>query len=157
MDYDEYGDYDDENDFMDVEEAIEVPDKKAKKSDVVDILNDLADGEGKDGLKKGRVEPKVRKPMGSRIFLTERRLTAPTGIRALINSFKGYKPRTGGKNPYADLKDIMKKMELWAHSVAPNMEFNDFIARAQTLGRKRAVTVWIIQGGASLWPDLNWL
>ncbi|CAD5205605.1 unnamed protein product [Bursaphelenchus okinawaensis] len=154
MDYDDdLGGYD-EDDFMDVEEAIEVPEKK-RKTDVTNLLDELAEGDEEGELKKGRVEPKVKKAGGTRLNFKEKDLTGPKGIRDLIKRFEGYKPPTGGKNPYADLEDVMLKMENWAHDLFPKMSFSDFLLKAEQLGRKRAVHTHMlkIRNGMEFGPE----
>jgi hypothetical protein len=45
---------------------------------------------------------------------------------------------------YKDMADIMEKVEFWGHRICPSMQFDDFLAKTETLGRKLKVKVWLI-------------
>lgn len=64
------------------------------------------------------------------------RLKSDRGVHTIENYFNGIKFRGKGYER-DDLNMVMKKMEHWAHRCYPAYTFDDFIARVETLGRKK--------------------
>ncbi|KHN78461.1 Protein TIPIN -like protein [Toxocara canis] len=122
-----FGDRDDNGPILD--------DENAAPSDE-QLLNDL--------FKKGdkiRVTPK-RKVVHPQPKLREQELCGPKGFMALKKMFDNYKPNPR-KDPYGNLVDIMNRVEYWAHLLYPKLNFDDFIARVETLGEKRMVKTYM--------------
>nr|XP_014340575.1 PREDICTED: TIMELESS-interacting protein isoform X2 [Latimeria chalumnae] len=70
--------------------------------------------------------------------LDAQRLISERGIPALRHMMDDV--RFKGKGHEAeDLKTLMQHMEHWAHRLYPKLQFEDFIARLETLGNKKEV------------------
>lgn len=84
------------------------------------------------------IERKRRTVRNPQLRLNAERLIGDRGIHKLENSFVGIK--FGGKGrEAADLDMVMKRIEHWAHRLYPPFKFDDFIATAEKLGRKKQV------------------
>ena len=58
------------------------------------------------------------------------------GVHTAENYFKDMK-FMGKGNERQDLNNVMKRLEHWAHRLYPNYDFDDFIATAEKLGKKK--------------------
>ncbi|VDD84931.1 unnamed protein product [Enterobius vermicularis] len=116
------------DDFFE-ENEVEQPSGEAATSDA-DVIN--------RAFKKER----IRKQTGQRPKLSEMELCGTKGIAALEPLFKDCKYNLKG-NPYTNLSRMMSKIEHWAHLLYPSMNFDDFIARVETLGEKRMVQAYM--------------
>uniref|UniRef100_A0A914EC44 TIMELESS-interacting protein n=1 Tax=Acrobeloides nanus TaxID=290746 RepID=A0A914EC44_9BILA len=106
-------------------------DEKALEA-VIKKTEDLA--KKKRQAASGKLRPK----------LTERELMdEKKGLEALKELFAGYKPTS--KNPYDNLKDVMKKVEYWGHNLFPQSNFDDLITRVEQVGKKRAIKFYMVK------------
>ncbi|KAE9549322.1 hypothetical protein FO519_007473 [Halicephalobus sp. NKZ332] len=83
-------------------------------------------------IEENKVQTKKRK-LKPRPKLTERELIGPKGYCALRQMFDNWKPKQ--KNPLDNVENMMRKFEYWGHSLAPFMNFHDFMERAMKLSR----------------------
>uniref|UniRef100_A0A8R1HY02 TIMELESS-interacting protein n=1 Tax=Caenorhabditis japonica TaxID=281687 RepID=A0A8R1HY02_CAEJA len=105
------------------------------------IEDNSAENEGS----KRTIEPKLaraKKLTNTRLVLNERTLTGPTGISALKETFKDFKPDPKN-DPYANLEKMMKKYAYWAHLMFPNMKTEDVLSRVETLGTRKHVKLYV--------------
>lgn len=68
--------------------------------------------------------------------LNVERLKSDRGIHTLENYFKDVKFRGKG-HEHDDLKNVMRRLEHWAHRLYPNYTFDDFTAQLEKLGKKK--------------------
>jgi hypothetical protein len=84
---------------------------------------------------------KTRKPTEK---LTEDKLLAPTGFPELIKLLKGRKfkhSKVFAAYKEQNLREFMKLMQMWGHSVFPKATFKDFIRLAEKLCSRRRMRV----------------
>lgn len=96
-------------------------------------------GDGGDDLEAGiKIEPKRRAVRNPQLRLNAERLIGERGVHRLEDAFKDIRFRGKGHEA-ADLDAVMKRIEHWAHRLYPRYNFDDFLATAEKLGRKRQV------------------
>lgn len=94
---------------------------------------------------KRRIDPStskthvVRNPIPK---LNTERLKGPNGIQTIEKYFEGFK-FYGKGHEKADLDRIMKRLEHWGHRLFPKYHFDDFLARAEQLGSKKDLQVYM--------------
>uniref|UniRef100_A0A7E4VLS2 TIMELESS-interacting protein n=1 Tax=Panagrellus redivivus TaxID=6233 RepID=A0A7E4VLS2_PANRE len=128
--------------------------------DGVDQVNDNAPENGDDALDnvirkvEADVKPKRKINTKPQPKLTERELTGEKGLCALRKMFETYQPNKK-KSPYDNLDDVMQKVEYWAHLLYPKATFDDFLAKVENVGKKRAVKVYMtkLRHGMPLFED----
>ncbi|XP_053574504.1 TIMELESS-interacting protein [Bombina bombina] len=77
----------------------------------------------------------VKRPLPK---LDANRLTSQRGLPALRHIFDSTKFKGKGHEA-EDLKTLIRQMENWAHRLFPKLQFEDFLARLETLGNKKEV------------------
>lgn len=102
--------------------------------------HDPITGESSEQQKQD-VDPgiKVVKVKRKLVTLNAERLKGPRGIVAIDDFFQNIKLKGRG-HEHQDLKDIMKRMEHWAHRLFPKYNFDDSLAKIERLGRKKEIT-----------------
>ncbi|XP_049549258.1 protein TIPIN homolog [Anopheles darlingi] len=85
-----------------------------------------------------KVEHKKKVVTNPRFTLNATRLCGPRGIIAMRDHFQGFKFRGKGQE-VADLDEILRRMEHWAHRLFPKYHLDDVIATAERLGTKKEV------------------
>ncbi|KAH7691286.1 Protein F23C8.9 [Aphelenchoides avenae] len=126
---------------------------EAEEAEEAPEAEEEGDGTAKDeakaveeALKKSEAEAAKKKRQATqkpRPKLNELVLTSEKGLRALREQFQDWQVKSS--NPYDNLNDMMKKMEYWAHTVYPQLTFDDFLSRAEQLGKKRPVRVQMMK------------
>lgn len=81
----------------------------------------------------------VRNPIPK---LNAERLKGPKGIQTIEKYFEGFKFHGKGHEK-TDLDRIMKRLEHWAHRLFPKLEYDDFLAKVETLGKKKELQVFV--------------
>ncbi|VDN50165.1 unnamed protein product [Dracunculus medinensis] len=94
----------------------------------------------KESVLSSAKETKRKSARGPRVKLTETELCSSKGIYELLKVFEHYKPNYS-KDPYENLRDMMNKIELWAHQLHPKLKFEDFIQRVESLSCKKRIKV----------------
>ncbi|XP_011150544.1 protein TIPIN homolog [Harpegnathos saltator] len=74
--------------------------------------------------------------------LNTERLKGPNGIQTIEKYFEGFKFYGKGYEK-VDLNRIMKRLEHWSHRLFPKYHFDDFLARAEQLGSKKDLQVYM--------------
>ncbi|KAG7201123.1 hypothetical protein KM043_003918 [Ampulex compressa] len=74
--------------------------------------------------------------------LNTERLKGPKGLHTIEKYFEGFKFHGKGHEK-ADLNRIMKRLEHWSHRLFPKLHFDDFLARAEKLGTKKDLQVFL--------------
>lgn len=82
------------------------------------------------------VEPKRRTVRRPQLSLNVERLKTERGLHTLENYYKDIK-FNGKGHESADLDNIMKRMEHWAHRLYPKYNFDDFLDTTEKLGKKK--------------------
>lgn len=82
------------------------------------------------------------------------RLKSDRGIHTLENYFKDTKFRGKG-HEREDLKNVMKRLEHWAHRLYPNYTFDDFAAQLEKLGRKKELQTHMYRYRHGLLEDVT--
>lgn len=96
------------------------------------------DDDAQTGTGGQKVEPKRRAVRNPRLVLNAERLIGARGVHEIERGFVGI--RFAGKgHEAADLDNVLKRLEHWAHRLYPRYNFPDFIATAEKLGRKKLV------------------
>ncbi|XP_053673618.1 protein TIPIN homolog [Anopheles nili] len=117
-----------------------------ESSDEEECNDGEIDGAGNDGQsvpsKPISVALKKSAVRRSRNVLTEETLCGPRGIVALRSYFKGFKFRGRG-HELDDLTRMLKRYELWAHRLCPQLHFDDCIDRISKLGEKKSVQMYM--------------
>jgi len=99
----------------------------------------------KDNKTVRRIDPSrtkthiIRNPVPK---LNTERLKGPNGIQIIEKYFEGFK-FYGKGHEKADLDRIMKRLEHWSYRLFPKYHFDDFLARAEQLGTKKDLQVFI--------------
>lgn len=107
--------------------------KEAKDDD------DNDNNDGADPTKGGtKVDAKKRVVRNPQLRLNVERLTGDRGVHKLEDFFKDIKYRGKGHEA-ADLDNMMKRIEHWAHRLYPKFNFTDFVATTERLGKKKQV------------------
>lgn len=83
---------------------------------------------------------KVVKVKRKLVTLNAERLKGPRGIIAIDDFFNNVKLKGRGHEK-DDLKDIMKRLEHWAHRMFPKYHFDDSLAKIERLGRKKEIAI----------------
>lgn len=81
----------------------------------------------------------VRNPIPK---LNTERLKGPKGVHTIEKYFEGFKFEGKG-HERTDLDRVMKRIEHWAHRLFPKYNFDDFLERAETLGSKKDLNVFL--------------
>jgi len=99
----------------------------------------------KDNGTARRIDPSktktyiIRNPVPK---LNTERLKGHNGIQIIEKYFEGFK-FYGKGHEKADLDRIMKRLEHWSYRLFPKYHFDDFLARAEQLGTKKDLQVFI--------------
>lgn len=105
--------------------------------DAEEVAGGGSDDENKndENAQKTVVEPKrtIRRPQ---FCLNVERLKTDRGLHTLEEYYKDIK-FNGKGHEGADLDNIMKRMEHWAHRLYPKYNFDDFLATTEKLGKKK--------------------
>ncbi|XP_058056483.1 protein TIPIN homolog [Anopheles bellator] len=129
------------DDDADLFEANENEGEIFSDNDAPDYDDDAGDDEA-NGAALSKVPAKVKhqkkKVTNPRHSLNAARLCGPRGIIAIRDHFKGFKFHGKGHEA-ADLNEIMRRYEHWAHRMFPKYHFDDVINTAERLGTKKEV------------------
>lgn len=93
----------------------------------------------------------VRKPIPK---LNTERLKGPNGIHTIEKYFEGFK-FYGKGHEKTDLDRIMKRLEHWSYRLFPKYHFDDFLTRAEQLGKKKDLQVFIKKYRLDMLPSDN--
>ncbi|XP_069767414.1 TIMELESS-interacting protein [Narcine bancroftii] len=96
---------------------------------------DEAGQEGTQSKEPVVLRKSVRRPQPK---LDAQRLTSDRGLPALRNLFDGVRFKGKGHES-EDVKTLLWHMEHWAHRLYPKLQFEEFIAKVETLGGKKEV------------------
>lgn len=107
-----------------------------------DNQNDEEGPENTSLTKKDEVDHgiKVVKVKRKLVTLNAERLKGPRGIIAVDEFFPNMKLKGRGYEK-DDLKDIMKRLEHWAHRMFPKYHFDDSLSKIERLGRKKEIAI----------------
>ncbi|XP_066603805.1 protein TIPIN homolog [Prorops nasuta] len=81
----------------------------------------------------------VRNPIPK---LNTERLKGPKGVHTIEKYFEDFKFHGKGYERH-DLNRIMKRLEHWSHRLFPKLQFDDFLAKVETLGHKKDMQTFI--------------
>uniref|UniRef100_A0A915DSU5 TIMELESS-interacting protein n=1 Tax=Ditylenchus dipsaci TaxID=166011 RepID=A0A915DSU5_9BILA len=131
----DFDDYKDTKSWNNDDEAEEDNTQDKENADTSKLLEQVwKKSEEISGKTKSKTRaPSNRKP-GPR--LTENEMVGTKGLPALRAMFQKHKI-SGQLRPYENMSRIMKKMEYWAHGLYPQLNFDDFLDKAEHIGRKK--------------------
>lgn len=118
---------------------------RASLSGEAEIEDDENDESKEAPTQARRIDPAtsrkhiVRNPIPK---LNTERLTGPKGIQTIERYFEGFKFHGKGHEK-TDLDRVMKRLEHWAHRLFPKLDYDDFLARMEALGKKKELQVFI--------------
>lgn len=119
-----------EDDFLDyLDEAIEVPEPGERKK--TKIIDPDDPNQPKEPSKRKPVQNPRLKLDADRLLSDERGLPELLRMASHITFKQGREIR--------DMKRTIAMFELWSHRLFPKYTFNDFLAKCETLGKKRPV------------------
>lgn len=118
-----------EDDFLDYYgEAEEVPERERKKTKELDPN----DPDQPKEPKKPRVVQNPRPKLDvDRLLTSERGLSELMNMAASITFHEGKQVK--------DMRRTIAMLELWSHRLFPKYTFDDFLAKCETLGKKRPI------------------
>ncbi|XP_014220035.1 TIMELESS-interacting protein [Copidosoma floridanum] len=82
-----------------------------------------------------KVDPKKR-VVRKLVVLNTERLKSRKGVHTLEKLYQGFEFHGKGHES-EDLSRLMKKLEYWAFRLFPKLEFDDFLAKCESLGHKK--------------------
>ncbi|RWR99565.1 Protein TIPIN like protein-like protein, partial [Dinothrombium tinctorium] len=118
-------------------------DDQNEEEDELNESTNARDDEAIEVPAKKTVKPKIRRVVKNpRPKLDVFRLKSERGLVALPKLFAKMKFKGSGHEK-DDLNRIMAVFEHWAHRLMPNMSFDDFIEKVETLGTKRQMQTFM--------------
>ncbi|KAL2716737.1 hypothetical protein V1478_014413 [Vespula squamosa] len=132
------------SDFSDHEDEILAEYEKEDVGENGKNLNDVDEDEQEESVPR-RINPSksqrhiTRNPMPK---LNTERLKGPKGIHTIEKHFEGFKFHGKGYEK-KDLDRVMKRLEHWAHRLFPKLDFDDFLEKAEKLGSKKDLSVFV--------------
>ncbi|CAB0035931.1 unnamed protein product [Trichogramma brassicae] len=87
-------------------------------------------------------QPVPVKKKGTRkmMVLNSERLRGPKGVHTIEKLYEGFQFKGKGHEA-EDLDGVMKRLEYWAYRMFPKYDFDDFLAKCETLGFKKDLQV----------------
>lgn len=134
------------SDYEDNDNIINIYENDIEHGSFGKVEEAISDNEKDDTTEAtGRVDPSTSKTRTVRSNvprLNTERLKGPNGIGAIekyYDDFKFY----GKGHEKTDLDRIMKRLEHWSYRLFPKYHFDDFLAKAEQLGTKKDLQVYI--------------
>lgn len=125
-------DFEEDDDFLDFYgEAEEVPEPQRKKIKVIDDHPDAA-----KEPRKIKVVQNPRPKLDVELLLNEER-----GLPELLRLSNKILFKPG--NEMEDMKQTLNIMQSWAHRLFPKYNFQDFLTKAEALGKKRPIKTYL--------------